>query len=126
MNELVDDADIGLFERALLEGADALRAAGRADNRVTGSRGLEVDVIARTVEARRVDKERELDLADLLGLRLTGLGYGYGAVRAHCDRGGIGWNRHGRLERVAIRGHDVALRIELEVSGARVAGLAVR
>jgi hypothetical protein len=66
-----------------------------------------------------------LNDADLLRLSLTGQRYADCAVTADGDVGGRGWDIDGGLQRIAVRGDEIALRIWLERTGAGVARLSI-
>ncbi len=88
LHEFLDDVDIGLLERALLDRSETFVAAGSAENRIAGCRGRKEQVLTDAIQAAGICKRRELNLADLLGLLLAG--------KRHADRS-IGADRDARL-----------------------------
>src|SRR5215470_7174148 len=58
LNELIDHADVGLLEIALLDLPQTVGAAWRTDHRVARGRGGEKEVFPDTVQAARIGKER--------------------------------------------------------------------
>jgi len=69
-DELIDDTDVGLLQHALLQCSQTVRPTWRTNDRLAGSRGLQIDIVAHGIQAAWIDKEGRLNAADLGGRRL--------------------------------------------------------
>src|SRR5581483_1897502 len=123
-DQLLDDAHVGALEESLGELAEAV-LPGRAELRRAGGLGLREEVPAERAEAARVREADRLDLADLARRRLAGELDGHGTVVADRDRLRALRDRDLRRQRVAVRRHERAGRVELERAGAAVRERAV-
>ena len=112
--------------KALLQGTESLGAARRADDGVSRRGGCKHQVVAYAVQPAGVRKQRQLNISHLGCLSLTGLRDRHRAVRTDGDRERVGRKSDRRLQRISVRGHNVALRIQMESPGARVGKFAIR
>src|SRR3981189_1442572 len=124
LDKLLHDADIRSLEIALLKITQAIGSSGCAEYGIPGSGSRQKEVLADAVQPARIGEQSKLDVPYLLRCLLAHEGCGDGSVGADRDRGRPLRNGDRRLHGVPVRGHDVALRVEMKSSAAGVGGVA--
>ena len=122
VDHFLHDADVGQFERALLQLRQS-RSGGIAQFRRAGRGGFLVKIVAHGIQSAGIDEPRQLDLKIRVAARRR---VSRRAAGGDGDAGGAGG--HGlktALHGIAVAGDDAALRIRLERAVARVGERAV-
>src|SRR5207245_763464 len=117
--------DVRAFEKTLSQGAEPFLARLR-DQRLAAGIGRYEHRAADGFEAGGVHEVRERELADLLGRTLVGQVHTHDAGRRNADRRRIGRQRDRWVDEIAVDRDEPALRVGLEVAGARVRNLSAR
>ena len=126
LHKLGHHVHVRVLQIPLLQRSQALGPAGIAQHRVAGAeRGLQ-QVRAHALQAAGVGKRGQLNLPQLRWILLSRKGRIHHSVLGNGDRGGIGRNRDGRNQRVAVGGHNRSLVVQVKLPGAGVGDGAVR
>ena len=122
-NQVLDHVDIRGLDIALADRAVPVDAGHRDRRRARGHR-LAKEVLACRIKAGRIDEGGGRDLTER---RRTGRrGRGHRAVRTDAERGRRGGHGDRRDQRIAVGGHKLTLRVDLEAAVPSVGGGAVR
>src|SRR6185295_18114173 len=124
LGNLLHRIDVGVLEVALIHAAKA-RFPRHADDGRARRRRLAVKIAAEWIEAGLIGEIGKRELADQLHGGIGAEAHEDLAGLVDGDFAGILRDRHGRLDHVAVGGNDLAGRVFVEGTGARIEALTV-
>ncbi len=124
VDQFLDHVDIGRLDIALSQGARAVLAGNGLVGRPGGVR-LDIQVLPHALQAGRVQKSGQLQLAHLDTGGAASLDHRHRAIERDGHAGGVLRQCDGGLHRVTAGGHQLAVLVGLKRTVAGVGGAAV-